>query len=401
MKQTLLFKYRNLNKSVVEKGYSPYIGIVRNKVDNLFTAKYLHGGVDWSSSLVRNARGLTFTPSGKVVIRGFEKFFNYKQMDVDYYKELYSEEFIKKYSEIDLTDENVKLNFYEKLDGSLILISQYKGRLIASTTSSSNNPYTKIVLKHFNSLPIKKDLIKYLKATNQTLAFELISPLNQIVVKYDVEDYVLIGAINNKSGIRKTQQSLDIIAKRFKFSRPTVYNMTLKEIFNTLSTMENIEGFVLENTHGKLLKFKADSWFELKEAMDVFFGYKLTQHKTEIIVNSYLNDEIDDLLALEAQNQMYRKTGFIKTVLDEIKEIEEYYNHLYNITKEVPNRDLVSYFEENNLPMSAVKTVFTIRNHGDWRIRRKSSLGKYALTVKVIDSLIKKGELTSIKILSK
>lgn len=390
MKQTLLFKYRNLNKLAVKNGYSPYIGIARNKVDNLFTVKYLHGGVDWSSSLVRNARGLTFMPSGKVVLRGFEKFFNYKQMDVDYYKELYSEDFIRKYSDVDLTDENIKLNFYEKLDGSLILLSQYKGKLIASTTSSSNNPYTKIALKHFNHLPIKKELINYLKATNQTLAFELISPLNQIVVKYAIEDYVLIGAINNKSGARKTQQSLNVIAKRFNFSRPVVYNMTLKEIFDTLFTKENIEGFVLENTHGKLLKFKADSWFELKEVMDVFFGYKLTQHKVETIVNAYLHDEIDDLLALEAQNQMFRETGFIKTVLDEIKDIEDFYNHLYNITKDIPDRELVSYFERHNLPMSAVKTMFSIRKHGDWRVRRKSKEGKYALTNEVIDRLIKK-----------
>ena len=37
-------------------------------------------GVDFNNSLYRQARGLTLDLNGKVILRGFEKFFNWKQL---------------------------------------------------------------------------------------------------------------------------------------------------------------------------------------------------------------------------------------------------------------------------------------------------------------------------------
>ena len=180
----LLKRYKELQ----EKENS--ILIAYKEETGLYTIKYLHAGVDFTNKLYRDARGLTLDEDGNVIIRGFEKFFNYKQFDnKDYYN--YPEEFVNQYTKVnaDLTDE---LTFIEKLDGSLILLSVYKDEFIAATTSSSYNDFTIRALKWFNSLDTKNEIKQYIKDNKVTLAFEYVSPFNQIVVRYEKEDYRLI-----------------------------------------------------------------------------------------------------------------------------------------------------------------------------------------------------------------
>ncbi len=81
MKNNLLEKYLN-NENVL---------ISQN--NELYTIKYKHGGVDFSDELLRNCRGLTLDNNGNVITRGFQKFFNYKQLE-DY--EDYTEDFKEK-----------------------------------------------------------------------------------------------------------------------------------------------------------------------------------------------------------------------------------------------------------------------------------------------------------------
>ena len=134
------------------------------------TVKYLHGGVDFNNPLYRQARGLTLDLRGNVIVRGFEKFFNWKQL-TEY--ENYTKEFKKEYSEVKY-EQNHEYNFYEKLDGSLILLSAHKKRFVAATTSSSYNPYTQTALKWFYQKKNYRELLNYLRAKNITLAFEYI-----------------------------------------------------------------------------------------------------------------------------------------------------------------------------------------------------------------------------------
>ena len=135
----LLERYKELQ----EKENS--ILIAYKKETGLYTIKYLHAGVDFTNKLYRDARGLTLDENGNIIIRGFEKFFNYKQFDnKNYYN--YPEEFVNQYTKVN-ADLNDELTFIEKLDGSLILLSVYKDEFIAATTSSSYNDYTIKALK--------------------------------------------------------------------------------------------------------------------------------------------------------------------------------------------------------------------------------------------------------------
>ena len=331
----LLEQYKQLQKTNLSKDGDMQLGIAYKKENGLTTVKYLHGGVDFNNPLYRQARGLTLDLNGKVILRGFEKFFNWKQL-TEY--ENYSKEFKKEYSEVEYIP-NHKYNFYEKLDGSLILLAEYSNRFVATTTSSSYNPYTQTALKWFYQKENYKELLNYLRVKNITLAFEYISIKNPIVIHYTHTDYVLIGAHENESGRRYSQDELNKIAKRFGFNQPKVYQYTFEEIQEVMSNAKDIEGFVLENTYGKLIKFKTDEWFRLKDYYGIFFG-PLTNSKISTIIESYLADEIDDLIAVEQQHEHYKHLGLLDTTLAHAKYFEDEVQKAYKATKHLSDKEL-------------------------------------------------------------
>ena len=361
----LLEQYKKLQKENLSKNGDMQLGIAYKKENGLTTVKYLHGGVDFSNPLYRNARGLTLDLKGNVILRGFEKFFNWKQL-TEY--ENYSKEFKNEYSEVEYNP-NHQYNFYEKLDGSLILLAEYEKRFVAATTSSSYNPYTQNALKWFYKKENYRALLNYLRAKNITLAFEYISIKNPIVIHYTHTDYVLIGAHDNKTGKRYSQEKLNQIAKRFGFSQPKVYQYTFEEIKDVMDNTKDIEGFVLENTHGKLIKFKTEEWFRLKDYYGIFFG-PLTNTKITTIIDSYLADEIDDLIAVEQQHEHYKDLGLLNTVLTHAKYFENEIQQAYEATKHLSDKELglnwKDYIESYALPC-----VFNIRKGVDWREQRK------------------------------
>ena len=361
----LLEQYKKLQKENLSKNGDMQLGIAYKKENGLTTVKYLHGGVDFSNPLYRNARGLTLDLKGNVILRGFEKFFNWKQL-TEY--ENYSKEFKNEYSEVEYNP-NHQYNFYEKLDGSLILLAEYEKRFVAATTSSSYNPYTQNALKWFYKKENYRALLNYLRAKNITLAFEYISIKNPIVIHYTHTDYVLIGAHDNKTGKRYSQEKLNQIAKRFGFSQPKVYQYTFEEIKDVMDNAKDIEGFVLENTHGKLIKFKTEEWLRLKDYYGIFFG-PLTNSKIATIIDSYLADEIDDLIAVEQQHEHYKDLGLLNTVLTHAKYFENEIQQAYEATKHLSDKELglnwKDYIESYALPC-----VFNIRKGVDWRTQRK------------------------------
>lgn len=366
----LLEKYKEL----AEKEESLLISY--KEETGLYTIKYLHSGVDFTNELYRAARGLTLDEDGNIIIRGFEKFFNYKQLDnKDYYT--YPEEFINKYTKVnaDLDDE---LTFIEKLDGSLILLSVYKGEFIVSTTSSTYNDYTIKALEWFNSLENKEDIKKYITDNKVTFAFEYVSPFNRIVVKYEKEDYKLIGAHENITGKRYSQEELDKLAKEFNFNRPKYYKMTLGEAIKSLSELKGVEGFVLENTYGKLIKFKTEDWFTMKEETGIFFSDKITRQKITIVVNALLNDELDDLIALENQNYLYKEKGLISKILNAAEKLDKEIAYYKEKSKDVPLKELNLYLKSIDTPKHIIGIIFYEINGVDWK--RKELQSSYVVS---------------------
>ena len=334
--QTIFDTYQKYLKSKndLTKAYQQKNSILisTNFDRDLHTLKYLHGGVDFTDQLNRNARGLTYDSDGNIVTIGFEKFFNYRQLD-EY--QTYTDDFKEKYSD---TKRNLNLEVYEKLDGTFITLGIDKNdNLVAATSSSTSSQYTQIAEDYFNNLPNIDQIKTFMKNTNMSLMFEYTSPDNMIVIPYEQTEFTLIGARQRDINAPISEyKELQVIAGLFDLKVCQSQKMDLDQIIEYQKTNKTSEGFVARNEYGNLLKFKTDYWFEEKENLgDLFFGNPLTQQKVNKYVELYMNDEMDDFLAYKNQrvgtgglqeidqlyNQLQTRVSEYKTLTDKYKDL--------------------------------------------------------------------------------
>lgn len=259
----------------------------------LFTFKYAHSGVDFRDPEVRNSRGLTLNQDGEIVTIGFEKFFNYKQLE-EY--EQYDDNFKDTYSRVAPKD---TYKVWEKLDGTFIALGLDGDRFVSATSSSTKTDFSKNAQDYFESLSTADALKTYMKENNLSLFFEYTSPRNQIVIPYQKEKYTLIGARHND--IEETR-ILRLDLEQFGIQAVKPQEMTLDELIDYQRTNETTEGFVVENQEGKLIKFKTDYWFEQhQEQGRLFFGEPYTEAKLDTLITLIKDDTIDDYVAYDNQ----------------------------------------------------------------------------------------------------
>lgn len=321
---------------------------VENKYNPLFTFKYAHAGVNFENPLVRNARALTMNKYAGIITIGFEKFFNYKQLDdTDY-----SKEFVEQYTSVDATK---PLKTWEKLDGTLIALGVNDIEFVASTSSSTQTKFSKKAVKHFEN---NMSLFDYIKRNNLCLLFEYTSPNNQIVIPYHQEKYTLIGArkrdINDPTIIRLPKDVIESLG--LESIEPTY--KTYEELIDYQKHNQTTEGFVVENQYGKLVKFKTDYWFKQHaEFSTFFFGEPFSKKKLRILLQSIREDTIDDLVAYDNQRlDDFHPIATFKRKWDEV--LHEYSQLNLKYSNYTPKELALS-----NLDNFTKNVLFALRNH--------------------------------------
>lgn len=281
----------------------------------LFTFKYAHSGVDFREPTVRNARGLTLNQDSEIITIGFEKFFNYKQLE-EY--EQYDDNFKDSYSRVAPKD---TYKVWEKLDGTFISLGLDGDRFVSATSSSTKTDFSKNAQDYFESLSTADALKTYMKENNLSLFFEYTSPRNQIVIPYQKEEYTLIGARHND--IEDTH-ILRLDLEQFGIKAVKPQEMTLDELIDYQKTNKTTEGFVVENQEGKLIKFKTDYWFEQhQEKGRLFFGEPYTEAKLDTLITLIKDDTIDDYVAYDNQRTThFHPVADFKAAWD--KKLEDY-----------------------------------------------------------------------------
>lgn len=294
-----------------------------NPHTQLITVSYIHSGVDFSNTLYRQARGLTFTKEGEIILRGFDKFFNHLELEG---YDTYTEEFKDTYARIQ-GNQDTPLLAQEKKDGTMVLVGLYEGELVIGTTSSTDNPYVTQVGNYLEEDWVMGRIIHmYLEKQVKpvTLIFEYTGPGNQIVVPYTEEELTLLARVDNHTGsVTDFEETKKVARKLYGVKTPDVYTLTLGELQDLQKTKKGIEGFVVLNGHNKRVKVKTDDWFEQSAIYGVFFTNTLTQNVIKTVVGWYVNDELDDFIAYQNQHTRYRKENLIGRVLAPLYELQE------------------------------------------------------------------------------
>lgn len=293
------------------------VSIKHDSSKPIVSIKYKDNVIDWENHLLLMARGLVIDEAGNIIAKPYNKFFNYNQLDylrqsnlnklpeevINRLKTQHipSESFIDEYSGWNESEKIVAVG--NKLDGSLMIVSSYQGKLFTAAGNSTEGKMTQLFMKSLLDTVAEnkiQDLINYL--TNRTLLFEYInSELDPHVISYNYVGIKLHGMVNNITGEQVSDKdSLQKIADEFGFELVEFYdNLNTKaKILDYVHNAKNKEGVVVTFANGKKLKVKTPAYLNLLYGPSILYATKISQQVQKFIVHSVVNNDIDDLLPI-------------------------------------------------------------------------------------------------------
>jgi hypothetical protein len=176
-----------------------------------------------------------------------------------------------------------------KLDGSLIIVSKYKGELIVRTRGTAT------IDVYETAAEVRMLLAPMLERAgndsfcfeddlrNNSFLFEHCTPSNPIVVRYDKPSLTLLDVISHEDSYWSAKQ-VDQVALCLGCARPDIHTFgSLDEIVESLKTLSGMEGYVLSyNDNRNRVKLKGLEYLKLhafrstvslNNLLDLFFLY--------------------------------------------------------------------------------------------------------------------------------
>jgi RNA ligase len=196
----------------------------------------------------RAARGLIFEKStGNIIARPFSKFFNLGEMDETRVENL----------------PNLPYNVYEKVDGSLGIVYWYNDRWNVSTRGNLNS---------HQAQKAEELLQKYdFSVANEeyTYLVEIIYQSNKIIVDYgQVEQLILLGAINTKTGEETFIDEFEQLGNYLEIPIAKTFNLSIEEMISLQKTIpKDNEGFVVRYSNGLRVKIKGEEYLRIARLM--------------------------------------------------------------------------------------------------------------------------------------
>lgn len=196
----------------------------------------------WDTKYTRDARGIIFeAATGKLIAKPFPKFFNLGEQPETMLLNLPNEAYC----------------VTEKLDGSLGIIYYYDNEWQVATRGSFSSP---------QAIKAKEMLNKYRTETftpGCTYLVEIIYPDNKIVVSYDKEELVMIGAYYH-DGVEMPRAAVVVSAAYANMPASKQYAYTIDEMV-TLQHMldKDQEGFVVRFDQGLRIKIKGKEYLRI------------------------------------------------------------------------------------------------------------------------------------------
>lgn len=242
----------------------------------------VHIGAEWSREN-KIFRSSVWNSLGEPVSLGFPKFVNFSEKP----------EIFPVPKSLDNT------TIVEKLDGSLLIVSKYKGNFILRTRGTVDASK----LDNGSELELfRQTILSKLEEMNSTTdgesfpwgvsyLFEWVSPINKIVLNYgDQPDWYLVGMVNHEDYTLAGQNILDAIASAAQFKRPSTYTFSnITDLLTNVDQWKGKEGVCIYSNNGQtihkvksaeyLLKHRFKSTATLENTLEMFFSYNMPQYQ--------------------------------------------------------------------------------------------------------------------------
>lgn len=248
---------------------------------------------DWSPALC-DCRGLILDENGEVVGRPFKKFWNYEQV-------------------LDQIPSDLPFTVWEKLDGSLGIICNFRGSLVVATRGSFESDQAKFAAKW-----LAEQLPGWVPLEGLTYLAEIIYPENRIVVDYGDIHALKLLAVMEADG---TENLATFYAEKWD----KVQGFPPTTVANLLSmNVPNKEGFVLRWANG----FRAKVKFEEYKRLHRLITQVSTRSIWEMLRTGKSTDELTDRVPDAFKHWVTDQINRLVLAFAEIEKqlIEDYYN---------------------------------------------------------------------------
>lgn len=249
----------------------------------------------------------------------------------------------------------------EKLDGSLLIVSKYKGQYILRTrgtvdahTMDNGHELTEIesyldrldkliselMETPYNDTPFSD----YLDTWPVSVLFEWVSPINKIVINYgDKADWYLVGIVKHETYKLGSQELLDEFAKEIGVKRPATYTFSdVNDLLQNVEQWKGKEGVVIYSHDGQMLhkvksadylikhRFKSEA--TLENTLELYFTY-----------GKPLYQEFESKLVETFDYECFEMVrGYASQICDSSKEVNKIVNGFQTFIdtqlKQLPNR---------------------------------------------------------------
>jgi hypothetical protein len=240
--------------------------------ETVYLVQPVHIGTTWTFPTL-NRRSVVVNAEGELLSASFKKFFNWDEKP-----------------EIDPLPKSLDdSQLMEKLDGSTLIWSRYKGHTMVRTRGTVDASTQPLNGHEIDVLKQKyAKFVTFLEATPTcptSYLFEWTSPLNRIVISYgDEVEMTFIGAIDHRDYSYYGQSHLDQIAGMFAFKRPRSFSYnSIDEMKAAVEQFKGIEGLCVYYNGGQSIrKVKGAEYLYLHRA-------KSDVSSIEKVLDLYLN----------------------------------------------------------------------------------------------------------------
>lgn len=226
--------------------------------ETCYLVQPIHIGARWNRQNL-HFRSSLWNAQGELVSASFKKFFNWGE-----HPEL-------AYTPFSLTA-NGGCELMEKIDGSTLIVSRYKGELIMRTRGTVDASK----LDNGHEIEWLKDKYPAITSVPDGVShiYEWVSPENKIVLNYGEEpDVYLIAIIKHDDYSLVSQNQLDECATLYGFKRPARYNYkSVKEMLESIEALKGKEGLCVYCNKGQDIRKVKSAWYLALHRMKTELG---------------------------------------------------------------------------------------------------------------------------------
>ncbi len=285
---------------------------------------------EWND-VTRHSRGIIFEKAtGKLVALPFPKFFNLGEMPETRIENLPDE----------------KYTIAEKMDGSLGIIYNYKGKWKVATRGSFTSEQAvkaEEILQGYTMSEVPEEL---------TILTEIIYPENKIVANYGgVEMLMILGAYNRDTQEEVDLDTLKLIQRDSGMPLVERHSHTIQEMVDLQAILpKDREGFVVRFDSGLRIKLKGAEYSRIHKMISqmspLSFWATIEQGKVNVSYLQELPEEYRDeadLMVIQLEENYSKLENMISTKFTEVME------HLQGTPESELRKALGLYLKDNKV----------------------------------------------------